>query len=369
MGSNDGEAWDVLDIQGDKSFNNYPHGPVVANWSQTEIREYYVDKKYRNKSYRHFKMVILTLKNTDINSTDELYFGNLRYYTSEYNSSNEMVHNDITRLVDKSPINSEIKANDTSVLYKFSRNVSSYSIDNPHISQDIYDNSRDGLVIHKELQTSDGKRLMAGPHNYYNLKLVHPIFNMSIDSDNNLYLSTDIGTSHTGSVLTSVKFCKISSDRKTIKSIDLPTQLINLNDYLRIIVDSRKNIFYTSGEFRTPSDLGYKNANTNILGIHSGIRRPIRTNNSHLGGYIYKFYIQDDDTIKKPSNYGDNNNTNNKDAIIASFDKKYGAIRSCCLNKKDEVFYGTSNGYVLKINDKSLGRLDQDKSENTNWTF
>ena len=38
MGSNDGEAWDVLDIQGDKSFNNYPHGPVVANWSQTEIR-------------------------------------------------------------------------------------------------------------------------------------------------------------------------------------------------------------------------------------------------------------------------------------------------------------------------------------------
>ena len=28
MGSNDGEAWDVLDIQGDKSFNNYPRGPV-----------------------------------------------------------------------------------------------------------------------------------------------------------------------------------------------------------------------------------------------------------------------------------------------------------------------------------------------------
>ena len=38
MGSNDGEAWDVLDIQGDKSFNNYPHGPVVANWAQSEIR-------------------------------------------------------------------------------------------------------------------------------------------------------------------------------------------------------------------------------------------------------------------------------------------------------------------------------------------
>ena len=95
----------------------------------------------------------------------------------------------------------------------------------------------------------------------------------------------------------------------------------------------------------------------------------IRTDNSHLGGYIYKFYIQDDDTIKKPSNYGNNNNPNNKDAIIASFDKKYGAIRSCCLNKKDEIFYGTSNGYVLKIDDKSLGRLDQDRDENTQWNF
>ena len=250
MGSNDGEAWDVLDIQGDKSFNNYPRGPVVANWTQSEIREYYVDKKYRNKSYRHFKMVILTLENTD--NTPELYFGNLRYYTSEYNSSNEMVHNDITRLVDKSPINSEIKANDTAVSYNFSEVFLVAGIDNPHISQDIYDNSRDGLVIHKELQTpvtsgGGGERLMAGPHNYYNLKLKHPIFNMSIDSDNNLYLYSDIGTSHTGSVLSSAKFCKISSDRKTIKPIVFPTTLFNLYDYLRIIVDSRKNIFYTSG--------------------------------------------------------------------------------------------------------------------------
>ena len=93
------------------------------------------------------------------------------------------------------------------------RSVSSYDIDNPHISQDIYDGGiRDGLVIHKELQTpvtsGDGERLMAGPHNYYNLKLKHPIFNMSIDSDNNLYLYSDIGTSHTGSVLSSAKFCK-----------------------------------------------------------------------------------------------------------------------------------------------------------------
>ena len=60
-----------------------------------------------------------------------------------------MVHNDITRLVDKSLINSEIKANDTAVSYNFSRDVSSYSIDNPHIPQYIYDNSKDGLVIHQ----------------------------------------------------------------------------------------------------------------------------------------------------------------------------------------------------------------------------
>ena len=111
----------------------------------------------------------------------------------------------------------------------------------------------------------------------------------------------------------------------------------------------------------TPSDLGYKNANTNFLTNYNGMSENIRTDNSHLGGYIYKFYIQDDDTIKKPSNYGNNNNPNNKDAIMTSFDKKYGAIRSCCLNKKDEIFYGTSNGYVLKIDDKRFRRLDQDK--------
>ena len=220
------------------------------------------------------------------------------------------------------------------------------------------------MVIHKELQTpvtsgGGGERLMAGPHNYYNLKLKHPIFNMSIDSDNNLYLYSDIGTSHTGSVLSSAKFCKISSDRKTIKPIVFPTTLFNLYDYLRIIVDSRKNIFYTSGEYRTPSDLGYKNANTNFLTNYNGIGENIRTDNSHLGGYIYKFYIQDDDTIKKPSNYGNNNNPNNKDELYF-FDKKY-CNTFCCLNKKDEIFYGTSNGYVLKIDDKSLGRLDQDR--------
>ena len=131
----------------------------------------------------------------------------------------------------------------------------------------------------------------------------------------------------------------------------------------------QEKIYFIHQGYRTPSDLGYKNANTNLLTNNNGIRGDVRIDNSHLGGYIYKFYIQDNDTIKKPSNYGNNNNINNKDAIMTSFDKKYGAIRSCCLNKKDEVFYGTSNGYVLKINDKSLGRLDQDRDENDLWTF
>ena len=182
-----------------------------------------------------------------------------------------------------------------------------------HIYHNIYTmNSKDGLVIHKELQIpvisgEGGERLMAGAHNNYNLVSVHPVFNMSIDSDNNLYLSTDIGTSHTGSVLSSAKFCKISSDRKTIKLINLPTQMINSHDYLRIIVDSRKNIFYTSGEYRTPSDLGYKNAEYQFFNRYNGIRGDVRTDNSHLGGYIYKFYIQDDDTIKEPT-YDNNNN-------------------------------------------------------------
>ena len=55
MGSNDGEAWDVLDIQGDKSFNNYPRGPVVANWTQSEIRDIMLIKNTEIK-------VIVTLR-------------------------------------------------------------------------------------------------------------------------------------------------------------------------------------------------------------------------------------------------------------------------------------------------------------------
>ena len=171
-------------------------------------------------------MVILTHENTD--NSPELYFGNLRYYTSEYNSSNEMVHNDITRLVDKSPINSEIKANDTAVSYNFSRDVSSYSIDNPHIPKYIYDNSKDGLVIHKELQTSDAqtsdaKILINGSYVSWSLSNTTPTLNMNIDSDNNFYLATDIGTSSAGTVSYEKKFCKISSNRKIIKTIGLPT--------------------------------------------------------------------------------------------------------------------------------------------------
>ena len=139
--------------------------------------------------------------------------------TSEYNSSNEIVHTDITRLVDKSPINSEIKANDTAVSYNFSRDVSSYSIDNPHISQDVYSNSKDGLVIHKELQTSDAKMLINGFYVSWSLLNTAPTLNMNIDLDNNFYLATDIGTSSTGTVSYDKKFCKISSNRKIIKTI------------------------------------------------------------------------------------------------------------------------------------------------------